>query len=156
MHSLRRDICRTSPFPIFSPAAQLTLKGWKNEHLEGLWKDASGGNTHKTCQRLHFSSFCTEPAAADAQSRERNSSCRDYETSQRWASTCLTFQIICFEKEVNVFLGPSAPVAVGALFVHQGCSIPQAGVQILARHRERRLPPAVTRARCDEKMVLTD
>lgn len=50
----------------------------------------------------------------------------------------------------------SAPVPAGTLFIHQGCSIPQKGVQISAQRSPRQLPPAATRARCDEKMVLTD
>ena len=137
--------------------SQPTLKGWTNEQLEVLCKDADGGNTHKTCQRLHFSSFCTESAAADAWSRKGNSS---WGKEGLWnvpaMSRYSTFQTVSFEKEVTLFLGPSAPVTAGTVFVHRGCSIPQTGVQILAQHTQRWLPPAVTRPRCEEKMVLTD
>lgn len=136
MHSLRRDIPRTSLFPNFSPAARLALEGWKNEQSEGMGKDGSRGNLHQTCPRLHFSSFGTKSSAADAQSRKGSSSqgkegLWEVPVTSRYSldsSNCLFWE--------------------GSLFAH---SISQTGVQALAQHRQRWLPPAGTRVSSDEK-----
>lgn len=137
MHSLIRDIRRTSLFPNFSPAARLALEGWKNEQSEGLGKDGSRGNLHQTCPRLHFSSFGTKSSAADAWSRKGSSS-RGKEGLWKVPVTnrYSTVPTACFEKEA------------GTLFAH---SISQTGVQALAQHWQRWLPPAGTRVSSDEK-----